>query len=174
MAFLLLSIDKKPMRLKGNSVLASVAVHSGEGGVTKGAYRGVRSQTVIHVVGGGGVAFPVDEAKMAFEASKPVPLTLESSALEVPDVLNEIFVSEGEAPSYREGVMSLTPLPSVLEGYWIPVRFENGSGRAIADGWINQHGGSLDFRMLARSIESNFSFATVVPSHAPELSFASE
>lgn len=174
MAFLLLSIDKKPMRLKGASVLASIAVHSGEGGIAKGAYRGVRSQAVIHVVGGGGVAFPVDEAKMAFEASKPVPLTLDSSAAGVPDVLNEIFVSADEAPPYWEGTMSSTPLPPALEGHWIPVRFESNSGKTVADGWVNQHDGRLDFRLLARSLEGDFSFAIVVPSHVPELRFASE
>ena len=174
MAFLLLSIDKKPMRLKGASVLASIAVPSGEGGVAKGAYRGVRSQAVIHVVGGGGVAFPVDEARMAFEASKPVPLTLESSAAVVPDVLNEVFISEDEAHSFREGTMSSTPLPSGLEGHWIPVKFESSEGKAVADGWVNQHDGRLDFRLLVRSLEGDFSFATVVPSYMPGLRFASE
>lgn len=174
MAFILLNIDKKPMRLKGVSVLAAIAVHSGVGVVAKGAYKGIRSQAVVHVMGSGGVTFPVAEARMAFEASKPVPLTLESSAAGVADVLNEVFVPRGDTPRLHEGKMNLTPFPSELEGHWIPVKFENSAGETVADGWVIQHNGRLDFRLLTHSLEGEFSFTSVVPPHMPELKFSGE
>lgn len=126
----------------------------------------MRSQAVIHVVGCGGVAFPVYEARMAFEACRPIPLALESSAAGVPDVLSEVFVSEDEAPRFREGSMSLMPLPSGLEGHWIPVKFEDVAGKTVADGWIIQRDGRFDFRQLTRPLERDSSFASRAISYA--------
>lgn len=90
-------------------MLAGVAVRNADAPIAKGAYRGVRSRVVVHVVGAGGVVFPNHDTRIAFEALKPTPVTLDASAKDVPDLLNEVFVAEDEVSQLQEGAISSSP-----------------------------------------------------------------
>lgn len=148
MAFIFQSIDKKPMRLKGVPILAGTATQDSWGTIKKGGYRGVRSGLQINVLSSDGVVFPSSAERLAFEATKPMPITLNAAASDVPDILSEVFVPCGEEILFEESVFPVNPLPKELDGIWIPVEYEDHCGAVIARGWIMQDESGLASRMF--------------------------
>lgn len=147
MAFLLTSIDKRPMRLKGQSLLAAVAVGVAANGLKIGRYRGVRSGALINVVGAAGTVFPIDGAAAAFELSKPVPLTLEASASDVPDALDEVFVYEGNEARLCDENLEGERFPKDLSSHWLPIVLKSGA-LDVGAGWARQQDGVTALRLL--------------------------
>jgi hypothetical protein len=171
MAFMLIDLDRKPMRVKGAALLAGVAVSDTNVPIGKGIYRALRSGAAITVLNSGGSVLPQEAARAGFAISRPVPISIDAAEFLVPQPFDEVFTSVGERVSVEDLKFQVAPLVGNVEGFWIPVAFSS-HGEQWATGWVRQSKDELEARVVhADGMSLSGSTIRVVPVHAPTSAF---
>ncbi len=147
MAFLLLELDRKPMRLKGKTVWPGISVPTHAEGIAPGTYKGVFSGVSVLVLNTGGRVFPDEAARQAFTVMRPMPVSIVPALLDRDELLGDVFVEDDEHWAMIEGRVAVQALSAPMAGFWLPVSFSM-SEMPVGWGWIRQEAHDLEFRVV--------------------------
>lgn len=147
MAFLLLELDRKPMKLKGQAMLPGISVPTHAEGIAPGTYKGVFSGVSVLVLAMGGRVFPDEAARQAFAAMRPVPVSIAPALLDRDELLFDVFVEDDANWTMTGGRVAVQALPASMAGFWLPVCFSV-SEMPLGRGWVRQGAHDLEFRAV--------------------------
>jgi hypothetical protein len=169
MAFILIDLDSRPMRVKGASLLPGIAVPNEKNPIESGIYRAIGSEGTATILNSGGSVFPQDSARAAFAVSRPIPVSIDAAAFGVAEPLDKVFIRQDESMIVEELSFQATPLSRQLEGFWLPAAF-SGEGCGLS-GWVRQSSGAIAVRILHEKGSRPSDALRVTLVHEPALSF---
>lgn len=167
-AFILMQLDVKPMRLKGLPAVAGIAIGCSSSSVRAGEYVALRSRKPVVVLSAGGHALPDPRFDSAYRLCAPVPLAFRPEVADIPEIMDEIFVRAEESIRMEEGELDRQIFQIDLYGFWLPCRFETGNGDVVGYGWVMQEETMLRYRMLSDEKASTRSFASISIENMPD------
>ncbi|WP_157055529.1 hypothetical protein [Achromobacter spanius] len=147
MAFLLMELDRRPIKVKGEAILPGIAIPGGAEDFRPGEYIGVNSGVVVELVNVGGKILPEEPARFAFSVCGPTPVSLRVDRIHRDTLLTDVLVKNKSELVVAECEFSRNSLPHELEGYWLPTVFFRGETR-IGTGWILQTAGRIVCRLV--------------------------
>lgn len=172
MAFVLIEVDQKPMRVKGVAMLPGIAVTDDMNSIRKGSYRGLQTSQCISVLNSGGTAFPDASSRAGFAASHPVPISLAAENIQRLTLLNDVFVDVTEEGTQRVSDISaaVSALAKELENFWVPARFTI-EGGMLGTGWVRQDQEGVLLRVVHAFGAEPIGTIEVALLHLPEIGF---
>lgn len=134
MSFLVLEHDQRPMKIRGEQVIAATIIPLHSEAVSAGLYIGARSGHVLEVKHVGILADAVPEARPAYATMRAVGVTLSKSGVEA--TYNDVYVplEQPQIVQAWHGNLLASYWPVELSGYWLPAIFE--TGEELAEGWF--------------------------------------
>lgn len=134
MCFLILEHDQRPMKIRGEQVIAATIIPMKSDAVSAGLYIGTRSGHVLEVKHLGLLADTVPASRPAYAAMQAVGVTLGKFGAEAQT--DDVYVPLEQSYFVQawQGILTTSSWPYELSDYWLPATFEIGAEQA--EGWF--------------------------------------
>ena len=168
MCFLILEHDQRPMKIRGEQVIAATIIPLHSEAISAGLYIGAHSGHVLEIKSVGLLADAISKARPAYAAMRAVGVTLSKSGAEA--ATDDVYVPLEQyqiVQAWHGDLFTSSNWPAELSGYWLPATFEIGEEQA--EGWFRVKPTQEVEALLVGAWAEKSNTATIKPRYAVNL-----